>query len=186
MSHVVVLGGTPLDNAQLFDQVISTGVFVIHSQASRIIATWRRHWKLEIQAFCAPAVSFAVLLFDLGWAKENQRSLWPFDRKQRHQTEWAIALRESSRALDTPARYGGRRIHGGSAGIGKARSETCRSANLRAPCADGWLVWLLRSRSAASASVGQVIYPLDGTTIEELLVRRTADSIRRRDAVERK
>ena len=115
VSYVVVLGGTLLDNAQLFDQVS-------HLAASDSLTGLANHRHLlevletEIQRSRRTGRSFAVLLFDLdGLKKINDR--YGHLTGSRAIKRMGSALRDSSRAIDTPARYGGDEFASGLAGV---------------------------------------------------------------------
>src|ERR1700690_3004853 len=105
LSYVVVLGGTLLDNAQLFAQVSRLGA----SGSLTGLANHRRLLEVletEIERSRRTRRSFALLLFDLDELKK-------INDKYGHLTgSHAIkrlgnALRSSSRTIDTAARYGG-------------------------------------------------------------------------------
>ena len=105
MSYVVVLGGTLLDNAQLFDQVSRLAA----SDSLTGLANHRRLLEVlenEIQRSRRTGRSFAVLLFDLdGLKKINDK--YGHLTGSRAIKRLGVALRHSSRTIDTPARYGG-------------------------------------------------------------------------------
>lgn len=160
LSYIVVLGGTLLDNAQLFEQV---------SQQANLdpmtgLANHRQMFEVlqnELQRSGRTGRSFAVLLFDLDGLKK-------INDKYGHLTgtkaikRLAVALKNGSRAMDTPARYGGDEFalilpESTSVEAQQAAKRICdRLANdtLR-PC--------------ITVSVGVAVYPSDGTTIEKLL-----------------
>src|SRR5208283_4668879 len=159
LSYVVVLGGTLLDNAQLFDQVSRMAA----SDSLTGLANHRRLVEVlenEIQRSRRTGRSFALLLFDLDDLKK-------INDKYGHLTgSHAIkrlgnALRGSSRTIDTPARYGGDEFAvilpeiGEEAARGVAERICARLAN------DGQL-------PQVTVSVGVSVYPTDGTTVEKL------------------
>jgi diguanylate cyclase (GGDEF)-like protein len=160
MSYVVVLGGTLLDNAQLFDQVS-------HLAASDSLTGLANHRRMlevlesEIQRSRRTGRSFALLLFDLdGLKKINDR--YGHLTGSRAIKRLGVALRNSSRAIDTPARYGGDEF---ALILPEAGEQEARQAAQRiceALVNDGHSPFV-------SASVGVSVYPTDGTTIEKLL-----------------
>lgn len=160
LSYIVVLGGTLLDNAQLFDQVSRqanldplTGL-ANHRQMFEVLQS-------ELQRSGRTGRSFAVLLFDLDGLKK-------INDKYGHLTgskaikRLAMALRNGSRAIDTPARYGGDEFalilpESTATEAHQAAKRICeRLAN------DGM-------RPRISVSVGVAVYPADGINVEKLL-----------------
>jgi diguanylate cyclase (GGDEF)-like protein len=160
LSYVVVLGGTLLDNAQLFDQVST----LASSDPLTGLANHRRLFETlesELQRSRRTGRSFAVLLFDLdGLKKVNDK--YGHLTGSRAIKRLGTALRSSSRAIDTPGRYGGDEFalvlpESGEREAKQAAVRICEQlAN------DG-------ERPAISVSVGLAVYPSDGTTIEKLL-----------------
>jgi len=160
LSYIVVLGGTLLDNAQLFDQVSRLAA----SDSLTGLANHRRLLEVlenEIQRSKRTGRSFALLLFDLdGLKKINDK--YGHLTGSRAIKRLGVALRSSSRAIDTPARYGGDEFavvlpEAGEQEAMQAAQRICESlAN------DGQM-------PAVTASVGVSVYPSDGTTIEKLL-----------------
>ncbi|HUJ30571.1 MAG TPA: sensor domain-containing diguanylate cyclase [Candidatus Acidoferrum sp.] len=160
LSYVVVLGGTLLDNAQLFDQVSK----LASSDSLTGLANHRRLFETlenELQRSRRTGRSFAVLLFDLdGLKKINDR--FGHLTGSRAIKRLGAALRSSSRAIDTPGRYGGDEFalilpESGEKEAKQAAVRICEQlAN------DG-------QQPAVSVSVGLAVYPMDGTTIEKLL-----------------
>jgi diguanylate cyclase (GGDEF)-like protein len=160
LSYVVVLGGTLLDNAQLFDQVSRLAA----SDSLTGLANHRRLLEAmenEIQRSRRTGRSFAVLLFDLDELKK-------INDKYGHLTgsraikRLGIVLRNGSRAIDTPARYGGDEFalvlpESGARDAEQASLRICENL-----AQDG-------EEPVISVSVGQAVYPMDGTSIEELL-----------------
>jgi diguanylate cyclase (GGDEF)-like protein len=160
LSYIVVLGGTLLDNAQLFDQVSRqasmdpmTGL-ANHRQMFEVLQS-------ELQRSGRTGRSFAVLLFDLDGLKK-------INDKYGHLTgskaikRLAMALRSGSRAIDTPARYGGDEFalilpESGEREAAQAAKRICdRLAN------DG-------QKPHITVSVGVAVYPTNGSTVERLL-----------------
>jgi diguanylate cyclase (GGDEF)-like protein len=160
MSYVIVLGGTLLDNAQLFDQVS-------HLAASDPLTGLANHRRLievletEIQRSRRTGRSFAVLLFDLdGLKKINDR--YGHLTGSRAIKRLGAALGSGSRAIDTPARYGGDEFalilpESGESEATQAAFRICEQLK-----ADG-------QQPAISVSVGLAVYPQDGTSIDKLL-----------------
>lgn len=160
LSYIVVLGGTLLDNAQLFDQVSRqasldpmTGL-ANHRQMFEVLQS-------ELQRSGRTGRSFAVLLFDLdGLKKINDR--YGHLTGSKAIKRLSVALRNGSRAIDTPARYGGDEFalilpESGSSEAHQAAKRVCdRLAN------DSL-------RPHVTVSVGVAVYPTDGTTVEKLL-----------------
>jgi diguanylate cyclase (GGDEF)-like protein len=160
MSYVIVLGGTLLDNAQLFDQVS-------HLAASDPLTGLANHRRLievletEIQRSRRTGRSFAVLLFDLdGLKKINDR--YGHLTGSRAIKRLGAALGCGSRAIDTPARYGGDEFalilpESGESEATQAAFRICEQLK-----SDG-------QQPAISVSVGLAVYPQDGTSIDKLL-----------------
>jgi diguanylate cyclase (GGDEF)-like protein len=160
MSYVVVLGGTLLDNAQLFDQVSRLA-------ASDSLTGLANHRKLlevmetEIQRSKRTGRSFAVLLFDLdGLKKINDK--FGHLVGSRAIKRLGVALRHSSRTIDTPARFGGDEFalilpESGSEEAGQVANRICDELKT-----DG-------QEPPISVSVGLAVFPADGTSIEKLL-----------------
>lgn len=160
VSYAVVLGGTLLDNAQLFDQVSRlassdplTGL-ANHRQLVEVLEN-------EIQRSRRTGRSFAVLLFDLdGLKKINDR--YGHLTGSRAIKRLGSALRNSSRTIDTAARYGGDEFALVLPEAGRHEARHAAARICEQLFRDG-------QEPSISASVGQAVYPADGTTIEELL-----------------
>lgn len=159
-SYAIVLGGTLLDNAQLFDQVSRLAA----SDPLTGLANHRRLLEVlenEIQRSRRTGRSFALLLFDLDGLKK-------INDKHGHLTgsrairRLGAALRDNSRAIDTPARYGGDEFalilpESAMDDANQAAGRICEQlAN------DG-------HHPRITVSVGAAVYPTDGTSIEKLL-----------------
>jgi diguanylate cyclase (GGDEF)-like protein len=160
LSYIVVLGGTLLDNAQLFDQVSRqanldpmTGL-ANHRQMFEVLQS-------ELQRSGRTGRSFAILLFDLdGLKKINDRYGHLTGTKAIKRL--AVALKSGSRAIDTPARYGGDEF----ALILPESTATDAQQAAKRIC-DRLSNDSLRPH--ITVSVGIAVYPADGFTIEKLL-----------------
>jgi diguanylate cyclase (GGDEF)-like protein len=157
---VIVLGGTLLDNAHLFDQVSRMAA----SDSLTGLANHRRLLEAienEIQRSRRTRRSFAVLLFDLDDLKK-------INDKYGHLTGSAaikrlgVVLRNGSRAIDTAARYGGDEFALVLPESGEREAERTATRICDQLAQDGQEPFI-------SVSVGQAVYPADGTTIEQLL-----------------
>ena len=160
LSYVVVLGGTLLDNAQLFDQVS-------HLAASDSLTGLANHRRLlevlenEIQRSRRTGRSFAVLLFDLDELKKINDRFGHLTGSRAIKRLGAV-LRKDCRSIDTPARYGGDEFvlilpESGEEEAGKAALRICEGL-----ARDG-------QEPPVTVSAGLAVYPNDGTTIEKLL-----------------
>ena len=160
VSYAIVLGGTLLDNAQLFDQVS-------HLASSDPLTGLANHRRLvevletEIQRSRRTGRSFAVLLFDLdGLKKINDR--YGHLTGSRAIKRLGVALRGSSRTIDTAARYGGDEFALVLPESGRHEARHAAARICEQLYRDG-------QEPLISASVGQAVYPADGTTLDELL-----------------
>ena len=160
LSYVAVLGGTLLDNAQLFDQVSTLAA----SDSLTGLANHRRLLEVlesEIQRSSRTGRSFAVLLFDLDGLKKINDSYGHLTGS-RAIKRLGTVLRTSSRTIDTPARYGGDEFavilpESNEEDAIQAATRICeRLAN------DG-------QQPPITVSVGVAVYPTHGTSIEKLL-----------------
>jgi diguanylate cyclase (GGDEF)-like protein len=160
LSYVVVLGGTLLDNAQLFDQVSKLAA----SDSLTGLANHRRLLEVlesEIQRSGRTGRSFAVLLFDLDDLKKINDSYGHLTGSRAIKRLGAV-LRNSSRTIDTPARYGGDEFavilpESNAEDAAQAAARICeRLAN------DG-------QQPPVTVSAGLAVYPTNGKTIEKLL-----------------
>jgi diguanylate cyclase (GGDEF)-like protein len=159
-SYVVVLGGTLLDNAQLFDQVSRLAA----SDSLTGLANHRRLLEVlesEIQRSRRTGRSFALLLFDLDDLKKiNDR--FGHLTGSRAIKRLGTALRTGSRSIDTPARYGGDEF---ALVLPESSEEEATQAAMRICdrlARDG-------QEPPITVSVGVAVYPAHGTTIEKLL-----------------
>jgi diguanylate cyclase (GGDEF)-like protein len=159
-SYAVILGGTLLDNAQLFDQVSRLAA----SDSLTGLANHRRMLEIlenEIQRSRRTGRSFAVLLFDLdGLKKINDK--YGHLTGSRAIKRMGNMLRLGSRAIDTAARYGGDEFalvlpESNATEASEVAVRVCEQLAL-----DG-------QEPRITASVGLAVYPTDGTTVEKLL-----------------
>ena len=165
LSYVVVLGGTLLDNAQLFEQVSRLAA----SDSLTGLANHRRLLEImesEIQRSRRTGRSFAVLLFDLdGLKKINDK--YGHLTGSRAIKRLGNVLRTNSRSIDNAARFGGDEFALILPESGQGEAEPVAQRICERLANDG-------SKPAITVSVGISVYPADGTTIEKLL--GTADS----------
>jgi len=160
LSYVVVLGGTLLDNAEMFDQVS-------HMAASDSLTGLANHRRLleaienEIQRSRRTGRSFAVLLFDLDELKKiNDR--FGHLMGSRAIKRLGAVLRNNSRSIDIPARYGGDEFALVLPETGPREAEQTALRICDRLAQDG-------EEPTITVSVGQAVYPHDGTSIEQLL-----------------
>lgn len=159
-SYAIVLGGTLLDNAQLFDQVSRLAA----SDPLTGLANHRRLIEVlesEIQRSRRTSRSFAILLFDLdGLKKINDK--YGHLTGSRAIKRLGNALREARRATDTPARYGGDEFALVLPEAGEIEAKQAAVRICERLAQDG-------QEPKISVSVGLSVYPKDGTTIDKLL-----------------
>lgn len=177
LSYVVVLGGTLLDNAQLFDQVSK----MASSDSLTGLANHRRLFEvleMELQRSRRTGRSFALLLFDLdGLKKINDK--YGHLTGSRAIKRLGVALKSNSRAIDTPARYGGDEFALILPESGESEAKQVAGRICEQLINDG-------QEPAVSVSVGLAVYPLDGTTIEKLLSSADAALYRMKGRGEKK
>ncbi len=160
LSYVVVLGGTLLDNAQLFDQVSRLAA----SDSLTGLANHRRLLEAmenEIQRSRRTGRSFAVLLFDLDGLKKINDKFGHLTGSKAIK-RLGVVLRNSSRSIDTPARYGGDEFALVLPEAGPREAELAAMRICDRIAQDG-------EQPRITVSVGQAVYPTDGTSIEQLL-----------------
>ncbi|HKV04459.1 MAG TPA: GGDEF domain-containing protein [Candidatus Acidoferrales bacterium] len=160
LSYVIVLGGTLLDNAQLFDQVSRMAA----SDSLTGLANHRRLLEAlenEIQRSRRTGRSFAVLLFDLDGLKKINDKYGHLTGSRAIKRLGAV-LRNSSRTIDTAARYGGDEFALVLPEAGESDAEKTASRICERLAQDG-------QEPTVTVSVGQAVYPGDGTSIEQLL-----------------
>jgi two-component system, cell cycle response regulator len=160
-SYAVVLGGTLLDNSRLFVQVQQLAI----SDPLTGLANYRHLidvLEAEIERSGRTGREFSVLLLDLDGLKSVNDRFGHLVGSQALR-RLAEVLRVYSRAVDTPARYGGDEF-------ALVMPET--GANSARFVADR-----VRERLATQAeqpnitvSVGVAVYPLNGLTAERLLM----------------
>ena len=158
-SYALILGGTLLDNARLFEQVRQLAV----SDSLTGLGNYRallNALESEIQRSSRSGRSFAVVLMDLDNLKQIN------DRHGHLVGSHAICrlgnvLRVHSRAIDTAARYGGDEF---ALVLPEAGSQAARRVGER-----------IRERLSSdgeyppiTVSVGTAVFPQDGRTVEEL------------------
>jgi diguanylate cyclase (GGDEF)-like protein len=160
LSYVVVLGGTLLDNAQLFDQVSRLAA----SDSLTGLANHRHMIEVlenEIERSRRTGRSFAVLLFDLdGLKKINDK--YGHLVGSRAIKRVGDVLSGTCRAIDTPARYGGDEFALVLPESGEREAEQAAVRICDRLQNDG-------EEPRLAISMGQAVYPMDGTTIEQLL-----------------
>ena len=160
MSYVVVLGGTLLDNAQLFDQVSRLAA----SDSLTGLANHRRMIESienEIQRSRRTGRSFAILLFDLDDLKKINDKFGHLTGTRAIRRLGSV-LRHHSRAIDTPARYGGDEFALVLPETGPREAEQTALRICERLAQDG-------EQPVISVSVGQAVYPQDGSSVEQLL-----------------
>lgn len=159
-SYAIVLGGTLLENAHLFDEVSR----LAKSDSLTGLANHRRLIEVldaELMRSGRTGRRFAVLLLDLDGLKKINDRLGHLVGSRAIQRVGHV-LRNYCRASDTAARYGGDEF---ALVLPEAGEDEALQAAARI-CArvsnDG-------EKPILSISVGVAVYPRDGSTIERLL-----------------
>ena len=159
-SYAIVLGGTLLENAHLFDEVSR----LAKSDSLTGLANHRRLIEVldaELQRSGRTGRRFSVLLLDLDGLKKINDRLGHLVGSRAIQRVGYV-LRNYCRASDTAARYGGDEFalvlpEADEDEALQAAARICERVNN-----DG-------EKPVISVSVGVAVYPRDGTTIERLL-----------------
>jgi diguanylate cyclase (GGDEF)-like protein len=160
-SYAVVLGGTLLDNSRLFVQVQQLAI----TDPLTALANYRHLidvLEAEIERSGRTGREFSVLLLDLDGLKSVNDRFGHLVGSRALQ-RLAEVLRVHSRAVDTPARYGGDEF---ALVMPETGAQAARFVATR-----------IRERLATQAehpnitvSVGVAVYPSSGTTAERLLM----------------
>jgi diguanylate cyclase (GGDEF)-like protein len=164
-SYAVVLGGTLLDNSRLFMQVQQLAI----SDPLTGLANYRHLIDVlesEIERSGRTSREFSVLLLDLDGLKSvNDR--FGHLVGSRALRRLADVLRVHSRAVDTPARYGGDEfaLVMPETGARAARQVASRIRERLATQAE---------QPQITVSVGVAVYPTSGATAERLLMSADA------------
>jgi diguanylate cyclase (GGDEF)-like protein len=158
-SYALILGGTLLDNARLFEQVRQLAV----SDSLTGLGNYRallNAMESEIQRSSRNGRSFAVVLMDLDNLKQIN------DRHGHLVGSHAICrlgkvLSSHSRAIDTAARYGGDEFALVLPEAGTHAAQRVAERIRERLSADG-------ENPPVTVSVGTAVFPQDGRTVEEL------------------
>ena len=160
LSYVVVLAGTLLDNAQLFQQVSRlaasdplTGL-ANHRQLLQVLES-------EIDRSQRTGRSFALLLFDLDGLK-GINDQYGHLTGSRAIKRLGHVLRINSRSIDTPARYGGDEFALVLPEIAESEANAVAMRICERLAGDG-------QSPSITVSAGVALYPTDGITIENLI-----------------
>jgi len=160
-SYAVVLGGTLLDNSRLFLQVRHLAI----SDPLTGLANYRHLIDVlesEIERSGRTGREFSVLLLDLDGLKGvNDR--YGHLVGSRALQRLAEVLRVHSRAVDTPARYGGDEF-------ALVMPETGAPAARRVAGRIRERLWAQTEEPKISVSIGVAVYPSSGVTAERLLI----------------
>jgi diguanylate cyclase (GGDEF)-like protein len=159
-SYAVVLGGTLLDNAQLFDHIRRMAI----SDSLTGLANYRTLLNVlecEIQRSQRTGRTFALLLTDLDGLKQiNDR--YGHLVGSRAICRLGNVLRTHSRAIDTAARYGGDEFALVLPEAGVEAAESVGRRICERLVADG-------ETPCITVSVGASLFPRDGQSVDELL-----------------
>jgi diguanylate cyclase (GGDEF)-like protein len=158
-SYALVLGGTLLDNARLFDQVRHMAVTDSLTGLSNY-RTLINVIETEIQRSRRTGRQFAILLLDLDGLKTiNDR--YGHLVGSRAICRLANVLRVHSRAMDTAARYGGDEFAVVLTEAGNAAATSVSQRICERLAQDGEV-------PQVTVSVGAAVFPRDGETIDAL------------------
>jgi diguanylate cyclase (GGDEF)-like protein len=159
-SYALILGGTLLDNARLFEQVRQLAV----SDSLTGLGNYRallNALESEIQRSSRSGRNFAVVLMDLDNLKQiNDR--FGHLVGSRAICRLGQVLRMHSRAIDTAARYGGDEFALVLPEAGTPAAKRVGERIRERLSTDG-------EDPAVTVSVGTAVFPQDGRTVEELL-----------------
>jgi diguanylate cyclase (GGDEF)-like protein len=173
-SYALVLGGSLLDNARLFDHV--------HRMAGSDSLTGLGNYRTlvhvvesEIQRSQRTGRSFALLLMDLDGLKKINDGHGHLTGS-RAICRLGNVLRSSSRMMDTAARYGGDEFALVLPEATEAAAQRVGQRICERLASDG-------EQPRVTVSVGVAAYPQDGVTMEELLgaADRALYGMKRRD-----
>lgn len=160
MSYAVVLGGTLLDNAHLFDQVSRMAI----TDSLTGLANHRRLVEVlefELQRSGRTGRRFSVVLLDMDGLKKinDERGHLVGSRAIKR---LGNILKSNCRSVDTAARYGGDEFAVVLPESG--REEALQAAErIRKRLAED------KEEPRFTVSIGLAVFPRDGTTIEKLL-----------------
>jgi diguanylate cyclase (GGDEF)-like protein len=158
-SYALVLGGTLLDNARLFDQVRHMAVTDSLTGLSNY-RTLINVIETEIQRSRRTGRPFAILLLDLDGLKTiNDR--YGHLVGSRAICRLANVLRVHSRAMDTAARYGGDEFAVVLTEAGETAAISVSQRICERLAKDGEV-------PQVTVSVGSAVFPRDGETIDAL------------------
>jgi diguanylate cyclase (GGDEF)-like protein len=160
LSYVVVLGGTLLDNAKLFDQVSR----LADSDSLTGLANHRRLVEVlenEMERSRRTNRSFALLLFDLDALKKVNDQFGHLMGSHAIRRVGNV-LKTSCRSIDTAARFGGDEF-----AIVLPESDRNEAAAVASRICER--VLNDGQKPAISVSIGLSVFPQDGTTIDALI-----------------
>jgi diguanylate cyclase (GGDEF)-like protein len=159
-SYALILGGTLLDNARLFEQVRQLAV----SDSLTGLGNYRallNALEAELQRSSRNGRSFAVILMDLDNLKQiNDR--YGHLVGSRAICRLGNVLRVHCRAIDTAARYGGDEFALVLPEAGAQAAQRVGERIRERLGSDG-------EQPVVTVSVGTAVFPRDGRTVEELL-----------------
>lgn len=159
-SYVIVLGGTLLDNAHLFDQVSRLAI----SDSLTGLANHRRLLDViagELERSGRTGRGFAVILLDLDDLKKiNDR--FGHLTGSRAIRRLGEVLRKTCRSIDTAARFGGDEFAVVLPEAGEKEAQLAAGRICKRLANDG-------EEPRVTVSAGVAVYPKDGTTTDKLL-----------------